>query len=108
MYTLNTQEIDRQRIREFMNSYGVFCIAMAHPERNERELDLMWEESIGLYEEFLVSDFNDWNYSELDCINTFMMHKFPKVNWRVLTGRNDAHVKYKRVKDAPNERSATR
>jgi len=80
MYTLEHKQQDQQRIKNALDSYGVFCIAMAHPERKDSDLDLMWEEAIGLYEEFLVSDFNDWNYSELDCINTFMMHKFPKVN----------------------------
>lgn len=50
--------------------YGVFCIASQLKE--ERDLDNVWETANKLYEQFLISRFNDSNESELDCINEFM------------------------------------
>jgi hypothetical protein len=52
------------------NYYGVFCIASQLNE--ERNLDVIWETAIKLYDEFLVSEYNDHNESELECINRFM------------------------------------
>lgn len=54
------------------NSYGVFCIAMAINNDNERELDWLWEDAIRLYDIFLSSKFNDVSKSELECINEFL------------------------------------
>jgi len=50
--------------------YGVFCIASQLQEN--RDLDVMWNSAIKLYEQFLVSKYNNHNESELDCINEFM------------------------------------
>ena len=52
------------------NYYGVFCIASQLKE--ERNLDVIWETAIKLYDEFLISKYNDHNESELECINMFM------------------------------------
>jgi hypothetical protein len=54
-------------------SYGVFCMAMSMPNRNERELDYLWQDAIDTYEAFLKSDYNDVNKSELDCIHDYLM-----------------------------------
>ena len=54
------------------NSYGVFCMAMSMAERNERELDLLWADAISKYEAFCLSEYNDQNKSELDCIHEFL------------------------------------
>lgn len=53
--------------------YGVFCIASQLKE--ERDLDNVWETANKLYERFLISEFNNSNESELDCINEFMKSK---------------------------------
>ncbi len=52
------------------NYYGVFCIASQLKE--ERNLDVIRETAIKLYDEFLISKYNDRNESELECINMFM------------------------------------
>lgn len=52
------------------NYYGVFCIASQLKE--ERNLDIIWETAIKLYDEFLLSEYNDHNESELEGINKFM------------------------------------
>jgi len=52
------------------NYYGVFCIASQLNE--ERNLDVIWETANKLYNEFLMSGYNDPNESELECINRFM------------------------------------
>ena len=52
------------------NYYGVFCIASQL--KDERNLDVIWETAIKLYDEFLMSEYNDHNESELECINRFM------------------------------------
>jgi hypothetical protein len=54
-------------------SYGVFCMAMSMPDRNERELDILWADAIKMYEAFLKSEWNDADKSELDCIHDFIM-----------------------------------
>ena len=53
-------------------SYSIFCIASQLLESKERDLDEVWETSTKLYDEFLESEFNDYNKSELDCINNFL------------------------------------
>ena len=59
------------------NSYGIFCIAMAmnKEDQNTRQMDVWWDKAIELYDEFVNSEFNDYNQSELDCINQFMASK---------------------------------
>ena len=57
------------------NSYGVFCMAMVMEKHNTMELDVWWDKAIELYDEFVNSEFNDFNQSELDCINRFMVSK---------------------------------
>jgi len=57
------------------NSYSIFCIASQLLEGKERDLDEVWETSTKLYDEFLNSKFNDYNKSELDCINEFLTTK---------------------------------
>lgn len=61
-----------KQIENWMDSYGVFCMAMSLPDRNEWELDLLWERACGLYQQFLGSPFNDPQKSELDCIQDFV------------------------------------
>lgn len=56
-------------------SYSIFCIASQLLNGREDELDLVWEEAIELYCEFIDSEFNDKNKSELDCINDFLNTK---------------------------------
>ena len=56
-------------------SYSIFCIASQLLEDKERDLDEVWETSTKLYDEFLESEFNDYNKSELDCINNFLTTK---------------------------------
>ncbi len=48
-------------------------MAMSMPNRNERELDYLWQDAIDTYEAFLKSDYNDVNKSELDCIHDYLM-----------------------------------
>jgi hypothetical protein len=40
------------------NNYGVFCIA-AQLEQNNRELDVLWDKALKLYDEFQNSKFNN-------------------------------------------------
>lgn len=54
------------------SSYGVFCMAMGIVARRDRELDIVWDEAIELYEEFLQSPYPLQDYSELDCIADFL------------------------------------
>lgn len=53
--------------------YGVFCIASQLKE--ECNLDNVWGIANQLYEQFLISEFNNPNESELDCINKFVKNK---------------------------------
>jgi hypothetical protein len=57
------------------NSYGIFCIAMTMKDQNTKQMDVWWDKAIELYDEFVNSEFNDYNQSELDCINQFMASK---------------------------------
>ena len=59
----------------YSDSYGVFCMAMLMDKHNTKELDVWWDEAIELYKEFINSEFNDHNQSELDCINRFITSK---------------------------------
>jgi hypothetical protein len=60
------------------DSYGVFAIATyiqqveAIDSNETRDLDSLWDEAIFLYNNFVVSKFNDVNQSELDCIYQFL------------------------------------
>ena len=54
--------------------YGVFCIAI-QLEQNNRELDVLWDKAIKLYDEFRNSKFNNPEESELECINEFLNKK---------------------------------
>lgn len=59
-------------------SYPIFCVAstlLSHYPRHYETLDLCWEKATELYNEFLLSEFNKENRSELDCINDFMRRK---------------------------------
>ena len=56
------------------NNYGVFCIA-AQLEQNNRELDVLWDKALKLYDEFRNSKFNNPEESELECINEFLNKK---------------------------------
>jgi hypothetical protein len=56
-------------------SYSIFCIASQLLEGNDRDLDKVWETATELYDEFLASKFNDYNQSELDCINKFLINR---------------------------------
>ena len=56
------------------NNYGVFCIA-AQLEQNNRELDVLWDKALKLYDEFRNSKFNNLEESELECINEFLNKK---------------------------------
>jgi hypothetical protein len=71
MYKITMNEFDQRK--SYMGSYGVFCMAMSLPDRNERELDILWSDAIKMYEAFVVSDFNDYSKSELDCIHDYLM-----------------------------------
>ena len=53
--------------------YGVFCIASQL--KKERDLDNVWEIANKMYDQFLTSEFNNHNESELDCINEFLSNK---------------------------------
>lgn len=54
------------------SSYGVFCMAMGIVARRDRELDIVWDEAIELYKEFLQSPYSQQDCSELDCIADFL------------------------------------
>lgn len=54
--------------------YGVFCIAI-QLEQNHRELDVLWDKALKLYDEFRNSGFNNSEKSELECINEFLNKK---------------------------------
>ena len=54
--------------------YGVFCIAI-QLEQNHRELDVLWDKALKLYDEFRNSEFNNSEKSELECINEFLKEK---------------------------------
>jgi arginine/lysine/ornithine decarboxylase len=54
--------------------YGVFCIAI-QLEQNHRELDVLWDKALKLYDEFQNSKFNNREESELECINEFLKEK---------------------------------
>lgn len=59
------------------NPYGVFCMAMSMKDEDQttRQMDVWWNKAIELYDEFLNSGFNDYDQSELDCIQRFMAWK---------------------------------
>jgi hypothetical protein len=59
-------------MKQVNKSYPIFCIAAHLLSGREDELDLVWEDAIKLYAEFTASEFNDYNKSELDCINDFL------------------------------------
>ena len=66
----------RQKIekdKKYWQSYGVFAIAIQLKNKNYYTIDALWQEAIDLYNEFLDSEWNDINKSELDCINKFMI-----------------------------------
>jgi hypothetical protein len=50
------------------------CIA-AQLEQNNRELDVLWDKALKLYDEFQNSKFNNSEESELECINEFLSKK---------------------------------
>jgi len=54
--------------------YGVFCIAI-QLSPNTRELDVLWDKALKLYDEFKNSEFNNLEESELECINEFLKEK---------------------------------
>jgi arginine/lysine/ornithine decarboxylase len=54
--------------------YGVFCIAI-QLEQNHRELDVLWDKALKLYDEFKNSEFNNPEKPELECINEFLKEK---------------------------------
>ena len=54
--------------------YGVFCIAI-QLKQNHRELDVLWDKALKLYDEFRNSKFNNPEESELECINEFLKEK---------------------------------
>ena len=54
--------------------YGVFCIAI-QLEQNHRELDVLWDKALKLYDEFRNSKFNNLEESELECINEFLKER---------------------------------
>lgn len=56
----------------YATAYGIFCIAM---ELNIEELDIRWERANQLYRDFLASDYNDYNKSEIECIYEFLNSK---------------------------------
>lgn len=55
---------------EINNGYGVFCIALQLEDN--RDNDVRWSKALKLYDEFINSDFNNPEESELECINEFM------------------------------------
>jgi hypothetical protein len=48
---------------------------MSMPDRNERELDILWETACAVYQDFLDSKYNNPNKSELDCIHEFINYQ---------------------------------
>jgi hypothetical protein len=56
-------------------SYPIFCIAAQLLKGRENELDLVWSDAVELHSEFILSEFNDSNKSEIDCINEFLNTK---------------------------------
>jgi hypothetical protein len=64
-----------QKLKVMNNSYSIFCMAMVMEKQNTMELDVWWDKAIELYDEFANSKFNDFNQSELDCMNQFMASK---------------------------------
>lgn len=54
--------------------YGVFCIAI-QLEQNHRELDVLWDKALKIYDEFKNSEFNNPEKSELECINEFLKER---------------------------------
>ena len=69
---LNVNGTDAVGVMNHQESYGVFCMAMSMPNRNERELDVLWADAIRMYQSFLVSEYNDPNESELECIHKYV------------------------------------
>ena len=61
-----------EQMGNWLNAYGVFCTAMCLPNRNETELDILWETACAVYQDFLESECNNPNQSELDCIQNFV------------------------------------
>jgi len=57
------------------NSYGIFCMAMSMNIETSMELDIWWDKATKLYSEFVSSKFNNYDKSELDCINDFVSTK---------------------------------
>jgi hypothetical protein len=47
-------------------------MAMSMPNRNESELDVLWADAIRMYDSFLVSEYNNPNESELECIHKYV------------------------------------
>lgn len=64
-----------QKLKVMNNSYSIFCMTMVMEKQNTKELDVWWDKAIELYDEFANSEFNDFNQSELDCMNQFMASK---------------------------------
>lgn len=65
-----------------LQSYGVFIVAtmlqniLGEYNAFENGTDGLWESSIGLYEEFIKSEYNVDTKSEMDCIEDFLKTKY--------------------------------
>jgi hypothetical protein len=67
-------------MQNHFNSYGVFIVAtmlqniLGIDAAFDEGTDILWENSIGLYEEFIKSEYNVSTKSEMDCIEEFMQN----------------------------------
>lgn len=75
MKSLNLEELKNQidKEKKYWKSYGVFAIALQLKNQSYHGIDQWWQDAIDLYEEFLNSEYNDLNKSELECINKFII-----------------------------------
>jgi hypothetical protein len=49
-----------------------YFVLLHQLEQNTRELDVLWDKALKLYDEFQNSKFNNPEESELECINEFL------------------------------------
>jgi hypothetical protein len=70
-------------MQNHLNSYGVFIVAtmlqniLGMDAAFDEGTDILWENSIGLYEKFIKSEYNVNTKSEMDCIEEFMQNIKP-------------------------------
>jgi len=72
---IEIKQLEIMKLQIMNESYPIFCIAAQLLKDRDNEIDLVWSDAVELYAEFILSEFNDSNKSEIECINNFLNNK---------------------------------